>query len=159
MPAHYQNDKGWSSNALMASANRRRYKSRVHDIQEIRRERLRAYASAIGGQAKLANELAISESQVSQIIGRNPIRNIGTRQAREIERKLRKPIYWLDDLTDGLDAESLRIAHAFQPLKAAQREIVWRQIALLKPLQQETGAQSAAPRPPVFSRRSDRVKA
>lgn len=58
------------------------------EIEEIRRMRLREVAKALGGPAKLGRKLEKSDSRISQIIGKNPTRNIGTNQAREMEVKL-----------------------------------------------------------------------
>lgn len=58
------------------------YKREMHDIHAIRLERLRQLATEAGGAAKLAKRLEISESQMSQLIGKNPVRNVGGVMAR-----------------------------------------------------------------------------
>jgi hypothetical protein len=68
----------------------------VVDVSEIRRERLREHAATVGGPAKLAEKLDKSDSQISQLIGKNPKRNIGRKLARAIELKLQLDPYWLD---------------------------------------------------------------
>lgn len=66
------------------------------DIAEIRRDRLRQAANELGGPAKLAAKLKKSDSQISQLIGKNPTRNIGRGLAREIEATLELGKWWLD---------------------------------------------------------------
>ena len=83
------------------------------DIDEIRRENLRAEAAARGGPAALAKLLGgMSDSQMSQIIGKNPTRSIGDQLARKIEEQLELPPYHLDmmespygELIDEIAAE------------------------------------------------------
>lgn len=62
--------------------------ARGMDINEIRRENLREEARKLGGQAKLAAKLDKSESEISQLIGRSPIRNVGPVRARSFEKAL-----------------------------------------------------------------------
>ena len=66
------------------------------DIAEIRRRNLKQYAKSIGGQARLAKEIRRSDAQVSHLIGKNPKRNIGAKQARSLEVTLDLKKYWLD---------------------------------------------------------------
>lgn len=68
------------------------------EIEEIRRIRLREAATRMGGPAKLAAKIDRSESQVSQLIGKNPTRNLRGKLAREFEDKLGLPKFWLDHL-------------------------------------------------------------
>lgn len=91
--ALYRTDKVRASMAfsrpLMYRADKARHNSRaMTDIYEIRRERLREQAQKLGGQAKLAAKLDKSESEISQLIGRTPHRNIGSRRARMFEKIL-----------------------------------------------------------------------
>lgn len=69
------------------------------DIADTRRERLLNYAKQKWERdelAQLAEELGKSQSQISQIVGKNPTRNIGPGLARQIEAAIKKPKYWLD---------------------------------------------------------------
>jgi hypothetical protein len=66
------------------------------DIDEIRRENLRAVAARLGGNAKLAVATGKSDSQISQIIGTNPTRGIGDELAREMEESLELDKFALD---------------------------------------------------------------
>lgn len=63
---------------------------------QIRLQNLRALIDEAGGPANAARRLEMTDSQLSQIGGRNPIRNIGTTIARRIERAWGKPVGWLD---------------------------------------------------------------
>ena len=58
------------------------------DTKEIRRTNLRLLAEQYGGQRELADKADIMPSQLSHIIGINPIRNLGEQLARKIERNL-----------------------------------------------------------------------
>lgn len=64
--------------------------------KDIRRENLRALAKSIGGITALAKLLDKSQSQISHLIGTNPIKNIGDRLANQIEKVFNKPHGWLD---------------------------------------------------------------
>lgn len=77
----------------------------VEDISEIRRRRARELAEREGGLTRFADRLGRSESQVSQIIGTNPVRNIGSRLARDIESAFKKPSGWLDSLPNRVAEE------------------------------------------------------
>ncbi|NSX16913.1 hypothetical protein HTY52_22740 [Cupriavidus taiwanensis] len=63
---------------------------------EIRRENARQLAAEVGQPADLARRLGMSDSQMGQLIGRNPVRNIGPRIARRMEEVCGKPEGWLD---------------------------------------------------------------
>ena len=58
------------------------------DTKEIRRTNLRLLAEKDGGQRELADQAHIEPSQLSHIIGVNPIRNLGEKLARKIEHNL-----------------------------------------------------------------------
>lgn len=68
------------------------------DIYEIRRINVRRIADELGGQAALCRETRRSDSQINQIIGTNPARNIGSKLARSLEKELRLPPDSLDKL-------------------------------------------------------------
>ena len=63
---------------------------------EIRRENARWLAKRCGGPSQFAEALELSESRISQLIGKNPVKNIGTATARKIEEIFDKPEGWLD---------------------------------------------------------------
>ncbi len=72
------------------------------DIYKQRRDNLRALAREWGGPTSLAKKLGHSNgSALSQVIGPQPRRLIGERQARDIERRLALPLGWLDDTHTG----------------------------------------------------------
>lgn len=66
------------------------------DIKTIRRENARRIAQELGGPASLARALDMPNSGVSQIIGKNPRRNIGDSMARRIEDAGGRHHGWLD---------------------------------------------------------------
>lgn len=75
------------------------------DISEIRRKKLRSIRDELGGDTALSEVLGKSLSQIGQIIGENYTRNIGSRLARQIEPKIKKPAGWLDSLSPLLNQE------------------------------------------------------
>lgn len=69
----------------------------VSDEWEInRRENARGLAKDCGGQVQFADRIHRQPNQVNHIIGANPIKNIGKRLARHIEKCFGKPEGWLD---------------------------------------------------------------
>jgi phage repressor protein C with HTH and peptisase S24 domain len=64
--------------------------------EEIRRENARELARSVGGQTEFGRLLEMEGSQVSQLIGKSPKKNIGNSIARRIEVAFRKPEGWLD---------------------------------------------------------------
>lgn len=87
----------------------------MYDIKEIRRENMRALAKVAGGVSYLANVLSKSQSQISQLIGKCPSKNIGDRIARQIEEIFNKPRGWMDVLHNHVD-ETIT---AFELVKSA----------------------------------------
>ncbi len=81
------------------------------DIKKIRLANAKNLSESVGGQARFGETIDRGDSQVNQIIGENPVRNIGHRMARRIEDKFQKPEYWLDELhpevTYGVAASSM----------------------------------------------------
>lgn len=75
---------------------------------EIRRENARLLAHEVGQPADLARRLGMSDSQMGQLIGRNPVRNIGPRMARRLEEACGKPEGWLDVEHSVVEPGSLR---------------------------------------------------
>jgi hypothetical protein len=64
--------------------------------EEIRRQNARELARAAGGQTEFGRMVDMEGPQVSQIIGKNPIKNIGNSIAKRIEIAFSKPEGWLD---------------------------------------------------------------
>src|SRR5258706_13765583 len=62
----------------------------------IRLENFRELIKKVGGPAEAARKLDMDDSQLSQIAGKHPSRNIGTSLARRIETAFRRPEGWLD---------------------------------------------------------------
>lgn len=65
-------------------------------MSEIRKKNLRRLAEEMGGQTILAEMIGVDDSYLSQIIGKRPIKNIGSKIARQAEEACRKPNGWLD---------------------------------------------------------------
>ncbi|WNZ54810.1 hypothetical protein QT397_18265 [Microbulbifer sp. MKSA007] len=78
------------------------------DIKTIRRENARRIAKEVGGAAELARKLDMPNSGISQIIGKNPRRNIGDSIARRIEDAGGYRHGWLDSYHDDEQAEATR---------------------------------------------------
>ncbi|GAB4393870.1 MAG: LexA family transcriptional regulator [Gammaproteobacteria bacterium] len=72
-------------------------------VKDIRRENLRALAISVGGITYLANKLGKSQSQISQLIGKSPSKNIGDKIAAQVEDIFGKPRGWLDILHHHID--------------------------------------------------------
>lgn len=66
------------------------------NVKDIRRQNLRDLATQIGGITALSKRLKKSQSQISHLIGSNPVKNIGDRQAAHIEQIFNKAPGWLD---------------------------------------------------------------
>jgi len=63
---------------------------------EIRLSNLRLLIDGAGGHAATAKILDMDSSQLSQIAGRNPTRDIGPVIARRVEAAFKRPVGWLD---------------------------------------------------------------
>ncbi|HGJ5880763.1 MAG TPA: S24 family peptidase [Arsenophonus nasoniae] len=71
------------------------------ETKDIRRANLHALiqdftVSGKNKKSQLADKIGIPAAQLSQISGNNPIRNIGDKIARRIEKSLNLPIGWMD---------------------------------------------------------------
>ena len=71
------------------------------NVKDIRRQNLRALSRMSGGVSKLAERLEKSQSQISHLIGTNPVKNIGDKFAAHVERIFNKPYGWLDQMHIG----------------------------------------------------------
>lgn len=71
--------------------------------KDIRRENLRALAKQLGGITQLAEKLGKSQSQISQLIGKSPSKNIGDKIATQVENLFNKPHGWMDTLHNHID--------------------------------------------------------
>lgn len=87
----------------------------IREIKEIRRENLRKIANDKGGTSALANVVQKDVSRISQLIGPNPIRNIGEETAREFEGLLALPSGWLDKEHSGSNEKEPDNMIASQP--------------------------------------------
>lgn len=75
------------------------------NVKDFRRRNLRALARAVGGVTKIAERLEKSQSQISHLIGTNPVKNIGDKLAAHIERVFNKPYGWLDQPHNSVEEE------------------------------------------------------
>lgn len=78
--------------------------------EDIRRENAKALAAEVGSPAEFARKVGMENVQVSHIIGRNPIRNIGNAIAARIEDAFAKERGWLDVRHGEGDIDSAEIA-------------------------------------------------
>jgi len=104
------------------------------NVKIIRRENLRALAHDKGSITALAEFLGKSQSQMSRLIGRHPIKNIGDKLAAEIEQAFSKPSGWLDwrhaGIQDTLVQERMHaIANAQVPLLSSKEITNWISLA------------------------------
>lgn len=65
-------------------------------LKAIRRNNLRLLAEQVGGIGRLAECLEKHQSQMTHIIGKNPVKNMGDRLAAQVETVFQKPPGWLD---------------------------------------------------------------
>lgn len=77
------------------------------NVKDIRRKNLRKLARLVGGITDLSERLDRSQSQISHLIGNNPIKNIGDRLASHIEEVFSKPHGWLDHEHGAEEEEGL----------------------------------------------------
>jgi len=76
-------------------------------ISEIRLHNMRALAKQIGGITAMANRLDKTQGQISHLIGSNPIKNIGSRIAREVDNVFGLPEGWMDQDHTGAILDAL----------------------------------------------------
>jgi len=74
------------------------------DINQIRRDNLRALADRAGGRPALAERLNIAYAQLNHYIGKTPVRNIGPNMARKAEKSFSLPLGWMDFLHEESDS-------------------------------------------------------
>src|SRR5436853_7181560 len=88
----------------------------------IRLKNLRELIDNSGGPAEAARRLDMDASQLSQIAGKNPVRNIGTSLARRIEKAFRRAEGWLD-VPHGQMLLPQRSDKNVSPARDLQREV------------------------------------
>lgn len=69
---------------------------RTSTYSDISRTNARYLADSVGGFRRFGERVGLAESQVSQLLGKNPSRNIGVKVARRIEEAFEKPLGWID---------------------------------------------------------------
>jgi SOS-response transcriptional repressor LexA len=91
------------------------------NVKDIRRKNLRALARAIGGVTQLAKHLGKTQSQISHLIGTNPVKNIGDRFASHVEKIFDKPTGWLDQ--EHYDIQEASGIYQATPLRRAYYQV------------------------------------
>lgn len=91
--------------------------------EEIRRENARRLASNAGAKAAFARLVEMDASQVSQIIGPKPTKNIGNSIARRIERAHHLPEGWLDVEHPEFGKVEVESTAAAEPAGSSARSI------------------------------------
>lgn len=66
------------------------------DSKMIRYQNTRLLVEQVGGVSNFADKIGKGQSQTSQFAGSTPIKGIGNKVAREIEKAFDKPHGWLD---------------------------------------------------------------
>jgi SOS-response transcriptional repressor LexA len=89
---------------------------------DIRLQNLRTLIEKAGGPSEAARKLEMDQSQLSQIAGKNPTRNIGTALARRIEKVFRRAEGWLDVPHSQLPLQQ-RADRNVLPARDLQREV------------------------------------
>lgn len=79
-------------------------------VTETRLINARTIAAQVGGQSSFARRMSSSRQQVNHIIGANPIKPIGDRLARKIERTFGYPVGWLDQSHEPVGAPEDAVA-------------------------------------------------
>src|ERR1700687_1247419 len=88
----------------------------------IRLANFRNLIKRAGGAGDAARKLDMDDSQLSQIAGKNPVRNIGTSLARRIEKAFKRPEGWLDVPHSQLLLQQ-RADKNVSPARDLQREV------------------------------------
>jgi len=77
------------------------------DRRELRYRNGLLLVDEAGGLTEFAEEMEMSLSQASQILGKNPVRGIGNDLAPRMEEKFKKPVGWLDQIHHEIDSASI----------------------------------------------------
>ncbi len=85
--------------------------------EEIRRDNARRLASRVGGNKEFASFLGMEPSQVSHLIGPNPVKNIGNSIARRIENAFSLPANYIDSPHPELSDEPDPVNDLVEPSK------------------------------------------
>lgn len=87
------------------------------DISQIRLINMRQLEKDAGGRAALSEKLGIAYAQVSHYIGKNPVRNIGDKIARQAEEAFVLPFGWMDRRHDDAPVEVAPVVVADTPVE------------------------------------------
>lgn len=72
----------------------------------------------------MAEQLEMSEAQLSQLIGKKQHKAIGNELARRVEAKLGLPHGWLDTENHDLSTEAVNLAREYQNLSLDQKRAI-----------------------------------
>ena len=94
----------------------------VHDIRV--KNLLEIRGNERGAQKRLAAKLGMTESQLSQYIGKTRQKPIGSRMARNMEKRIKLARGWLDTTNHDITEEGAAIARRFQAASAAKQQLI-----------------------------------
>jgi DNA-binding transcriptional regulator YdaS (Cro superfamily) len=120
---------GFQAEADLPSVIRRRKarnrKAMPLDVHDIRANNLRHLCGTQrGSQKAMADKLSMTESQLSQYIGKTRQKPIGSRLARTMERRLKLARGWMDTADHDLTPEGAAVARRFQASSAAKQQLI-----------------------------------
>lgn len=94
----------------------------VHDIRV--KNLLEIRGSERGAQKRLAAKLGMTESQLSQYIGKTRQKPIGSRMARNMEKRLKMARGWLDTTNHDITEEGAEYARRIQKLTPSRKAAI-----------------------------------
>jgi hypothetical protein len=110
---------------------------------EIRRENARALlrSECDGVPAEFGRRIERADTQVNHLIGPNPVKNIGTKLARVIEKAFGRPVGWLDvrhdenpHLADDKTMNALHALHRDQGTAGIDVDVMAKTIEYVEPM-------------------------
>ena len=101
------------------------------NVKDIRRTNMRSLSRSVGGVTNMAKKLGKSQSQISQLIGTSPTKNIGDKIAAEVEVAFDKLSGWLDMLHIGISEPGVNYKNGSQnALQQLIPLVTWEQARL-----------------------------
>lgn len=117
---------------------------------DIRRGNLRFLEDQLRGRENLCRTLDKDPKFISQLIGKNPTRNIGDTLAREIESLLDLDKGWMDNIHEDLPQEAMRVARLWASLGVQDRETIIGRINTLLAVKKAATGIIERPRSPTY---------
>jgi phage repressor protein C with HTH and peptisase S24 domain len=84
-------------------------------IKDIRRTNMKALSSQFPSRAKFSEFVNKAPAQINNVIGKNPIREIGHDLARHIEEAFNKPEGWMDTDHDATEVRKINASYTHSP--------------------------------------------